>query len=79
MADLKKTIKLIMKYLTNKSESTDEVDLTKCYVLTIKKDLFFKNHIRNSLEKSYSNNKLNDLYTDYCKDNFAKNNIFVYK
>ena len=79
MSNLKKTIKLIMKYLTNKTEPIEETDMTKFYILTIKKDLFFKNHINNSLEKSFSNDKLNELYTDYCKDNFTKNNVFLYK
>ena len=80
MSDLMKTIKMIMNYISNKKENnTEQIDNKACYILTIKKDLFFKNHVSKSLEKTYSNDKLNDLFKSYCKDNFSENNISLYK
>ena len=79
MNDLKKTIKMIMNYISKKPDLQHEDEGAECYILTIKKDLFFRNHIRNSLEKSFSNKKLSDLYNIYCKKNFTKNNIILYK
>ena len=80
MSDLMKTIKMIMSYISNKhNNDTDEINSKACYILTIKKDLFFKNHVRKSLERSYSNDKLNDLFKSYCEDNFLENNVSLYK
>lgn len=71
MSDLKNTIKMIMKYISKKNRSPN-VQLSNCEVIIIKQDLFFKNHINNTLARSYSNDKLTDLYSDYCVNNFEK-------
>jgi len=78
MSDLTNTIKMIMKYISKKRRSP-EVQLSNCKVITIKQDLFFKNHINKSLNRSFSNDKLQDLYSNYCEDNFSENNIPIYK
>tara|TARA_B110000208_G_C11788618_1_gene436577 strand:+ start:1673 stop:1876 length:204 start_codon:yes stop_codon:yes gene_type:complete len=64
MSDLKNTIKMIMKYISNKKTPPDE-KIFNSIKTTIKKDLFFKNHINVSLEKSHSNEKLNESYINY--------------
>ena len=73
MSDLTQTIKLIMEYISKKNtrdiNNSSINNSQKAFIITIKKDLFFKNHL----------NKLVDLYTDYCKDNFTKNNVLLYK
>lgn len=80
MSDLMKTIKMIMSYISNKQNNdTGEINSKPCYILTIKKDLFFKNHVRKSLERSYSNDRLNNLFKSYCEDNFLENNVSLYK
>ena len=64
MSDLKNTITMIMKYISNKKSTTEKKNFNSIKT-TIKKDLFFKNHINVSLEKSYSNDKLNEIYINY--------------
>jgi hypothetical protein len=84
MSDLSHTIKLIMDYISKK-KTTRDINCNsinnsqKDFIITIKKDLFFKNHLSKSMDQVYKNNKLGDLYTSYCKDNFTKNNLLLYK
>ena len=79
MSDLTHTIKLIMNYISRKH--VPEIETNEgCLIVNIKKGLFFRNHISKSLERVYSNDKLTDLYSNYCKNNFKKNNcIYLYK
>ena len=83
MSDLARTIKLIMYYISKKQnleiKDNTSINSENCLILTIKKDLFFRNHLSKSLEQVYSNDKLTDLYNSYCKNNFTKNNVFLYK
>ena len=83
MSDLTQTIKLIMEYISKKNtrdiNNSSINNSPKTFIITIKKDLFFKNHLSKSMDQVYKNNKLVDLYTDYCKDNFTKNNVLLYK
>ena len=81
MSDLTHTIKLIMDYISKKNpfEMNDKINPQNTFVITIERDMFFKNHLGRSLEKIYKNNKLDNLYNSYCKNNFTKNNVFLYK
>ena len=64
MSDLKDTIKMIMKYISTKQSSSNNKDLNTIKS-SIKKDLFFKNQVGLSLEKSHSNENLNETYQKY--------------
>lgn len=82
MSDITYTIKLIMDYIAKKKHTdikNNSINSPGSFIITIKKDMFFKNHLSKSMEQVYKNNKLNDLYNNYCKDNFTKNNIILYK
>lgn len=63
MNDLKGTIKMIMKYISTKQNSSNKDFNT--IKSNIKKDLFFKNQVGLSLEKSHSNENLNETYQKY--------------
>ena len=63
MNDLKDTIKMIMKYISTKQNSSNKDFNT--IKSNIKKDLFFKNQVGLSLEKSHSNENLNETYQKY--------------
>lgn len=78
MSDLARTIKLIMNYISKKRRDDIETDTTGCLVLTIKKNLFFKNHVSKSLAIIHSSDKLSNMYNAYCKNNFSKKNIILY-
>jgi len=77
MSDLTHTIKLIMDYIAKKESFEMNSNINPQHALiTIKKDFFFKNHMGKSLEQIYKNNKLDNLYTNYCKNNFTKKMSF---
>lgn len=82
MSELTHTIKLIMDYISKKQPfqiKDNSSDTTNSIMLTIKKELFFRSHLSKSLDNAYKNDKLDDLYNKYCKNNFVKNNVFLYK
>ena len=74
MSDLNHTIKLIMDYISKKKRyeiNHYNINPHNSTRITIKKDLFFRNHMSKSMDQVYKNNRLTNLYNNYCKNNFA--------